>query len=79
MTSKHNTIAYRHFRFLRKKEGGRYTPDFKNLYCLPNPGEDMDVYKCIVPSRHGRSLNSRQAAIPLVSLVEGEERLRTEI
>ncbi|GFX58872.1 uncharacterized protein TNCV_805761 [Trichonephila clavipes] len=34
----------------------------------------MDVCKCIVPSRHGATLNSRRAASPLVRLVEGEER-----
>ncbi|GFY11894.1 uncharacterized protein TNCV_4973941 [Trichonephila clavipes] len=34
----------------------------------------MDVCKCIVPSRHGGTLNSRRAASPLVRLVEGEER-----
>ncbi|GFX06371.1 uncharacterized protein TNCV_2938991 [Trichonephila clavipes] len=39
-----------------------------------NPGEDMDVCKCIVPSRHGVSLNSLRAAGPLVRLVEGKER-----
>ncbi|GFT29656.1 hypothetical protein TNCV_4890841 [Trichonephila clavipes] len=27
-----------------------------------NPGEDMDVYKCIVPLRHGGTLNSRRDA-----------------
>ncbi|GFW61002.1 hypothetical protein TNCV_4872121 [Trichonephila clavipes] len=32
----------------------------------------MDVCKCIVPSRHGSTLNSRQAASPLVRFVEGE-------
>ncbi|GFW40320.1 uncharacterized protein TNCV_1018781 [Trichonephila clavipes] len=37
-----------------------------------NPGEDMDVCKCIVPSRHGGSLNSRRAASPLVRLMEGK-------
>ncbi|GFV97846.1 uncharacterized protein TNCV_2021611 [Trichonephila clavipes] len=37
-----------------------------------NPGEDMDVCKCIVPSRHGGTLNSRRAVSPLVRLVEGE-------
>ncbi|GFW19897.1 hypothetical protein TNCV_3562001 [Trichonephila clavipes] len=36
-----------------------------------NPGEDMDVCKCIVPLRHGGTLNSRRAASPLVWLVEG--------
>ncbi|GFV12592.1 hypothetical protein TNCV_4425451 [Trichonephila clavipes] len=41
-----------------------------------NPGEDMDVSKCIVPLRHGGALNSRRAASPFVWLVEGEERLR---
>ncbi|GFX69943.1 uncharacterized protein TNCV_2079231 [Trichonephila clavipes] len=34
----------------------------------------MDVCKCIVPSRHWGSLNSRRATSPLVRLVEGEER-----
>ncbi|GFY07543.1 uncharacterized protein TNCV_3650501 [Trichonephila clavipes] len=39
-----------------------------------NPGEDMDVCKCIVPARHGGTLNSRRTASPLVRLVEGEEK-----
>ncbi|GFW15475.1 hypothetical protein TNCV_4656151 [Trichonephila clavipes] len=30
----------------------------------------MDVCKCIVPSRHGGTLNSRRAASPLVRLIE---------
>ncbi|GFY13064.1 uncharacterized protein TNCV_666261 [Trichonephila clavipes] len=34
----------------------------------------MDVCKCIVPFRHGGILNSRQAASPLVSVMEREER-----
>ncbi|GFX16162.1 uncharacterized protein TNCV_4704181 [Trichonephila clavipes] len=34
----------------------------------------MDVCKCIVPARHGGTLNSRRAASPLVRLVEGEEK-----
>ncbi|GFU19793.1 DDE_3 domain-containing protein [Trichonephila clavipes] len=38
------------------------------------PGEDMDVCKCIVPSWHGGTLNSRRITSPLVWLVEGEER-----
>ncbi|GFW23965.1 hypothetical protein TNCV_4950111 [Trichonephila clavipes] len=38
-----------------------------------NPGEDMDVCKCIVPSRHGVTLNNRRVASTLVRLVEGEE------
>ncbi|GFU55056.1 uncharacterized protein TNCV_425631 [Trichonephila clavipes] len=38
------------------------------------PGEDMDVCKCIVPSWHGSTLNSRRSASPLVRLVEREER-----
>ncbi|GFS98594.1 uncharacterized protein TNCV_2987261 [Trichonephila clavipes] len=37
----------------------------------------MDVCKCIVPLRHGGTLNSRQATSPLVRLVEGEERWET--
>ncbi|GFX21301.1 cullin-4A [Trichonephila clavipes] len=39
-----------------------------------NPGEDTDVCKCIVPLRHGDTLNSRRTASPLVWLVEGEGR-----
>ncbi|GFX31775.1 hypothetical protein TNCV_171081 [Trichonephila clavipes] len=34
----------------------------------------MDVCKCIVPLRHGYTLNSRRASSPLVRLVEGEEK-----
>ncbi|GFX69514.1 uncharacterized protein TNCV_380831 [Trichonephila clavipes] len=34
----------------------------------------MDVFKCIVPSRHGGTLNCRRAASPLVRLLGGEER-----
>ncbi|GFX32045.1 uncharacterized protein TNCV_4098951 [Trichonephila clavipes] len=37
-----------------------------------NPEEDMYVCKCIVPSWHGVTLNSRRAARPLVRLVEEE-------
>ncbi|GFX59918.1 uncharacterized protein TNCV_4984311 [Trichonephila clavipes] len=33
----------------------------------------MDVCKCIVPSRHSGTLNSRRAASPIVRLVEEEE------
>ncbi|GFX80231.1 hypothetical protein TNCV_2642471 [Trichonephila clavipes] len=39
-----------------------------------NPGKDMDVCKCIVPSRHGGTLNRRRVTSPLVRLVEGEKR-----
>ncbi|GFX56058.1 hypothetical protein TNCV_1953781 [Trichonephila clavipes] len=38
-----------------------------------NPGEDVDVCKCMVPLWHGVTLNSLRAAIPLVCLVEGVE------
>ncbi|GFX40040.1 hypothetical protein TNCV_2273231 [Trichonephila clavipes] len=31
-----------------------------------NPGEGMDVFKCIMPSRHGGTLNIRRSASPLV-------------
>ncbi|GFT09923.1 hypothetical protein TNCV_1113971 [Trichonephila clavipes] len=40
-----------------------------------NRGEDMDVCKCIVPSRH--ALSSRRAASSLVRLVAGDERWET--
>ncbi|GFW15269.1 hypothetical protein TNCV_174141 [Trichonephila clavipes] len=36
-----------------------------------NPGEDMDVCKCIGPLRHGGILNSRRAVSPFVWLVGG--------
>ncbi|GFU50328.1 uncharacterized protein TNCV_301611 [Trichonephila clavipes] len=39
-----------------------------------NAEEDMDVCKCIVPSRHGGTLNGLRTASPLVRLVEGEDR-----
>ncbi|GFX20858.1 hypothetical protein TNCV_79131 [Trichonephila clavipes] len=39
-----------------------------------NPGEGIDVCKCIVPLRHGGSLNSRRVTRTLVRLMEGEER-----
>ncbi|GFV64280.1 transposable element Tc3 transposase [Trichonephila clavipes] len=42
-----------------------------------NPGEGMDVCKCIVPLWHGVTLNSRQASSPLVRLMEVEERWET--
>ncbi|GFV83758.1 uncharacterized protein TNCV_2555452 [Trichonephila clavipes] len=34
----------------------------------------MNVCKCIVPLRHGGTLNSRRATSPLVRLVDREER-----
>ncbi|GFW72357.1 uncharacterized protein TNCV_703941 [Trichonephila clavipes] len=34
----------------------------------------MDVCKCIVPLRHGSTLNNLRAASSLARLVEGEER-----
>ncbi|GFV38610.1 hypothetical protein TNCV_132491 [Trichonephila clavipes] len=37
----------------------------------------MDIYKRIVYSRHGGTLNSRRAVSSLVKLVEGEERRET--
>ncbi|GFX10488.1 hypothetical protein TNCV_2583101 [Trichonephila clavipes] len=39
-----------------------------------NPGEVMDVSKCIVPLRRGGTLNSYRAASPLVRLVDGKEK-----
>ncbi|GFV72627.1 uncharacterized protein TNCV_2602341 [Trichonephila clavipes] len=39
-----------------------------------NPREDMDVYKCILPSQHGGTINNHEVASPLVRSVEGEER-----
>ncbi|GFV15431.1 uncharacterized protein TNCV_4834571 [Trichonephila clavipes] len=38
-----------------------------------NPGEDMDVCKCIVPLQHGGTLTSRRATSPLLRLMEGDE------
>ncbi|GFV75664.1 hypothetical protein TNCV_2241131 [Trichonephila clavipes] len=39
-----------------------------------NPGHVMNICKCIVHLGHGDTLTSRQAARPLVRLVEGEGR-----
>ncbi|GFW42650.1 uncharacterized protein TNCV_257111 [Trichonephila clavipes] len=41
---------------------------------VSNSGEDKDVCKCIVPSWHEATLNSRRAESPLVRLVERKER-----
>ncbi|GFX09707.1 hypothetical protein TNCV_653061 [Trichonephila clavipes] len=37
-----------------------------------SPGKGMDVYKCIMPLRHGSTLNNRRAACSLVRLEERE-------
>ncbi|GFY17813.1 uncharacterized protein TNCV_1075481 [Trichonephila clavipes] len=37
-------------------------------------GEDMDVCKCVVSSRHGGTVKRSRVAISIVKLVEGEER-----
>ncbi|GFW51901.1 uncharacterized protein TNCV_1188321 [Trichonephila clavipes] len=39
-----------------------------------NRGEGMGVCKCIVPLRHGGTLNSNRATSPLVKFLEEEER-----
>ncbi|GFU67964.1 uncharacterized protein TNCV_2823071 [Trichonephila clavipes] len=39
-----------------------------------NPGEDMDVCKCIVPSQHGGTFNNRRAANPLIRSVTVDDR-----
>ncbi|GFV37475.1 cullin-4A [Trichonephila clavipes] len=39
-----------------------------------NSGEGLNVCKCVVPPRHEGILNSRQAASPLVRLVEEQDR-----
>ncbi|GFW91489.1 transposable element Tcb2 transposase [Trichonephila clavipes] len=39
-----------------------------------NPGEGMNVCKCVVPWRHGCTLQNRRPASPLVRLVEGKQR-----
>ncbi|GFW97696.1 hypothetical protein TNCV_1424601 [Trichonephila clavipes] len=43
-----------------------------SLGCQPgfNPGEGMDVYKCVVHLWHGDALNSRRAASPLVRYIK---------
>ncbi|GFV29251.1 hypothetical protein TNCV_4602831 [Trichonephila clavipes] len=38
-----------------------------------NPGDGMELCKCIVPSQDEGTLNSHQAASPLVRLLEGEK------
>ncbi|GFW84749.1 uncharacterized protein TNCV_1814791 [Trichonephila clavipes] len=42
-----------------------------------NPGKDIDVCKCILPSRHVGAIKSLRAASPLVRLVKGKERWGT--
>ncbi|GFW21999.1 hypothetical protein TNCV_4822811 [Trichonephila clavipes] len=39
----------------------------------------MDVSKCIVPSRHGGTLNSRRAASPFLRLVEEKEKRKAPV
>ncbi|GFW63217.1 uncharacterized protein TNCV_581571 [Trichonephila clavipes] len=39
----------------------------------------MDVCKCIVPWRHGGTLNNHRAASPLVWLVDAEERYESPL
>ncbi|GFX03702.1 transposable element Tc3 transposase [Trichonephila clavipes] len=51
---------------------------FATLTAVPhglgsNPGEDMDICKCIVLLRHEGTLNNRRAASPLLRLVEEKE------
>ncbi|GFX97643.1 uncharacterized protein TNCV_2842031 [Trichonephila clavipes] len=41
---------------------------------ISNPREGTDVCKCIVPLRHGGTLNSCRAASSLGRFMEGEER-----
>ncbi|GFV64622.1 hypothetical protein TNCV_850711 [Trichonephila clavipes] len=58
---------------------GRKLKWFATLTAVPwalgsNPGEDMDVCKCIAPSRHRGTINSCRAASPLVRMVEEDER-----
>ncbi|GFV84303.1 retrovirus-related Pol polyprotein from transposon 412 [Trichonephila clavipes] len=46
--------------------------------CLDsNPGEGLDVYKCIVLLQNEDTLNSRRSTSPLTRLVEGKERWGT--
>ncbi|GFW18854.1 uncharacterized protein TNCV_5133071 [Trichonephila clavipes] len=48
------------------------------LGVFSNPGEGMDVCKCIVPLWHGGNLNSCRVACPLLRLVEeGRDYLRS--
>ncbi|GFV20587.1 hypothetical protein TNCV_776331 [Trichonephila clavipes] len=39
----------------------------------------MPVCKCIVPLRHGGTLNNCRAASPLVRLVEGKDRCEASV
>ncbi|GFW90075.1 hypothetical protein TNCV_3485271 [Trichonephila clavipes] len=43
-------------------------------YCVRIPQKTWIIYKCIVPSRHWDTQNSRLAASLLVRLVEREEK-----
>ncbi|GFT53275.1 hypothetical protein TNCV_4233691 [Trichonephila clavipes] len=54
-------------------QGGIFQNDLDS-----NLGEGMHVFKCIVPLRHGDTLNSRQAACPLMRWFKVEERRLSE-
>ncbi|GFV09075.1 hypothetical protein TNCV_1182561 [Trichonephila clavipes] len=67
-----NTIGYKWLKDVYEKHHFIIKHDLVGLGS--NPGESMDVCKCIVPLQHWDTPNSHRAASPLVTLVEGEER-----
>ncbi|GFW96183.1 transposable element Tcb1 transposase [Trichonephila clavipes] len=75
---KHQIRNKAHLKQVLQEEWDKISPDTTKkgveLGLSSNPGEDMDVCKCTVSSRHGGTLNSRRAASPLVRLVAGNKR-----
>ncbi|GFW73009.1 hypothetical protein TNCV_831301 [Trichonephila clavipes] len=68
-------FVFHSFGVVRMPRGDRWAK--KGL--SSNPGEGMDISKCIIPLRHGNTLHSRPAASFIARLVEGEERAVSSI
>ncbi|GFX58701.1 hypothetical protein TNCV_804061 [Trichonephila clavipes] len=67
---KRNTIGFEWLKDVNEKQ--RFIVKHGLVGLCSNPGESIIVRKCIVPLRHGGTLNSHRAASPLVRLVEGD-------
>ncbi|GFV89366.1 hypothetical protein TNCV_4151861 [Trichonephila clavipes] len=70
--NKKNTIGYKWLKAVFAKQHFIVKHDLVGQGL--NPGESMDVCKCIVPLWHWGTLNSHRYTSPLVRLMEGEER-----
>ncbi|GFX96178.1 membrane metallo-endopeptidase-like 1 [Trichonephila clavipes] len=65
-------VEFANLRFAKSRQAGKVVSNAVPLDLGSNAGEDMSVCKCVVPLRHGGTLNSRRATSPLVWLKEGE-------